>query len=321
MVCGSAHSSATVAAIAALSECRRSGSRRLVGRGRARAPPAEAPSRSPPTSSVTRPARSRVRDRAAPARDRAQRPAARRESSSSVADAGQRDGEDRAHARPRRPWAVGVRRSRDRAPRQPAPKACAQRMIVPTLPGSRTPCRYTHSGPAGLRPSAPRRRPARACPSRAARRRQQLALDLVDTRLPGRVPGRARNARSRSPHAAPAARRRRSGPRPRPRTVPLRSRSRRRWLSRRRAFRCGLWGLVIMSVSEMSWARRKRKGAGSDRSGARKAVGLVGWVRTAGRQRLAGALGKTSEGVGVVHGHVGQHLAVELDPGERRARA
>ena len=30
-----------------------------------------------------------------------------------------------------------------------APKACAERSDVPTLPGSPTPCRYTHSGPRG----------------------------------------------------------------------------------------------------------------------------------------------------------------------------
>src|SRR5579871_6357260 len=32
-----------------------------------------------------------------------------------------------------------------------------------------------------------------------------------------------------------------------------------------------------------------------------------------GSRRLAGDLGETSEGVGVVHGDVGEHLAVELD--------
>ncbi len=30
-----------------------------------------------------------------------------------------------------------------------APNACAERSTAPTLPGSWTPCRYTHSGPAG----------------------------------------------------------------------------------------------------------------------------------------------------------------------------
>ena len=37
---------------------------------------------------------------------------------------------------------------------------------------------------------------------------------------------------------------------------------------------------------------------------------------SAGRQRLAGAVGKASEGVAVADGDVGQDLAVELDAGE-----
>ena len=32
---------------------------------------------------------------------------------------------------------------------QEAPKACAERSTVPTLPGSPISCRYTHSGPPG----------------------------------------------------------------------------------------------------------------------------------------------------------------------------
>src|SRR5450755_315438 len=38
--------------------------------------------------------------------------------------------------------------------------------------------------------------------------------------------------------------------------------------------------------------------------------------RSAGSQRLTGALGETSEGVGVVDGHVGQNLAIELNLGD-----
>src|SRR4051812_47318206 len=38
-----------------------------------------------------------------------------------------------------------------------------------------------------------------------------------------------------------------------------------------------------------------------------------------GRRRLAGALGESAEGLGVAHGDVGQHLAVELDPGQLQA--
>src|SRR4051812_44506050 len=38
-----------------------------------------------------------------------------------------------------------------------------------------------------------------------------------------------------------------------------------------------------------------------------------------GRRRLAGAIGKSAEGLGVADGDVGQHLAVELDAGELQA--
>src|SRR4051794_9718240 len=41
----------------------------------------------------------------------------------------------------------------------------------------------------------------------------------------------------------------------------------------------------------------------------RSAAGLGG-------RRLAGGIGKSAEGLGVAHGDVGQHLAVELDPGQ-----
>src|SRR5204863_7763305 len=41
--------------------------------------------------------------------------------------------------------------------------------------------------------------------------------------------------------------------------------------------------------------------------------------RRSGSRRLAGALGKTSEGLGVVDGEVGEHLAVHLDAGDGEA--
>src|SRR5690349_23402419 len=44
----------------------------------------------------------------------------------------------------------------------------------------------------------------------------------------------------------------------------------------------------------------------------RSAAGLGG-------RRLAGGIGKSAEGLGVAHGDVGQHLAVELDPGQLEA--
>src|ERR1700690_3267269 len=42
-------------------------------------------------------------------------------------------------------------------------------------------------------------------------------------------------------------------------------------------------------------------------------------VAGSGSRRLAGDLGKTSERVGVAHGDVGEHLAVELDAGQLEA--
>src|ERR687896_1559694 len=38
-----------------------------------------------------------------------------------------------------------------------------------------------------------------------------------------------------------------------------------------------------------------------------------------GRGRLAGALGESAEGLGIAHGDVREHLAVELDPGQLEA--
>src|SRR5918992_1975994 len=38
------------------------------------------------------------------------------------------------------------------------------------------------------------------------------------------------------------------------------------------------------------------------------------WRFRLGGRTLPGSLGKASKGLGVVHGDVGQHLAVELDP-------
>ena len=106
-----------------------------------------------------------------------------------------------------------------------APKACAERRIVPTLPGSPTPCRYTHSGPGGLAPAllvdADRARARAERGDRAQRRR----LDVVK--------GRARRARAgqrgspRRAGARPAPRRARD-PRPRRRSVP-RARARAAW--------------------------------------------------------------------------------------------
>ena len=89
--------------------------------------------------------------------------------------------EDRAHeAR----TAFGEYGSAQPGPRTPWPSAsaCAERMIVPTLPGSSTPCRYTSRSPPRLGPPllvdadhagarAERARPRRAAPAPRPRRR------------------------------------------------------------------------------------------------------------------------------------------------------
>src|SRR5918994_1047843 len=49
------------------------------------------------------------------------------------------------------------------------------------------------------------------------------------------------------------------------------------------------------------------------------APGRSGVDSRLGRQRLAGGLGESAEGVGVAHGDVGQDLAVDLDPGQLQA--
>src|SRR3954465_4209550 len=46
------------------------------------------------------------------------------------------------------------------------------------------------------------------------------------------------------------------------------------------------------------------------------AAGVEGWL---GRRGLSGALGKSAEGLGIAHGDVGQHLAVQLDTRQLQA--
>ena len=95
-----------------------------------------------------------------------------------------------------------------------APKASAERSTVPTLPGSPTPYRYTHSG-RRARSSAARRRRSRACPSRARRRSRARSA-----RPHGSRRCRARSRPAGSPRRAGARRARPlpAGPRPRPGT-------------------------------------------------------------------------------------------------------
>ena len=153
-----------------------------------------------------------------------------------------------------------------------------------------------------------RRRPALRVDAERARARAELR----DARRAGaarpRRP-RARSPRRRSAPSAPSRRRRRrpAGPRPRRRTA--RSLSRHlRPASLRISLSCSLWGLVMVTGlkrkrAPLRWEGRPVRGVSAG----------------SGRRRLAGALGESAEGLGVAHGDVGEHLAVELDAGQLEA--
>ena len=68
-----------------------------------------------------------------------------------------------------RPSASTGRRSRGPSATHDAPKACAARITVPTLPGSPTPHSATASGPAGAHPALLVDADRRASPGRASR--------------------------------------------------------------------------------------------------------------------------------------------------------
>ena len=147
---------------------------RVAGRRRR---PSGRPARSAPTTQRRR--SQRPAQRLARARRRA-RPAAPG-SSPTLADARDRHGEDRAHRRAHGLGAEGVGAAgpeRDQA----APKASALRSTVPTLPGSRDAPQRDAERPGRARPSAARRRRARACPSRGPRRRRAAS---ASTSTPG----------------------------------------------------------------------------------------------------------------------------------------
>ena len=51
----------------------------------------------------------------------------------------------------------------------------------------------------------------------------------------------------------------------------------------------------------------------------RRPVEVCVRLARSGSRGLAGGVGKSAEGLGVAHGDVGQHLAVQLDAGQRQA--
>ena len=255
---------------------------------------------------------------------RVRRPARSRSPGSSPTslDARERDGEDRAHARPHRlrrvrVGAAGPERDARRAEGvRPSAARCRRCRGRRRRAGRRTAARRA-------RPSAARRRRSRACPSRAWRRSRARQRSTSWKSAP--PSSRAGQPVALERRASGRARRRRAGPRPRPGTCP-----RRRALAPGRAAGAAPSGggsvveaivghVVVGSVGRAGSGNKK--GAVLFRSDAREAVCRLPVCRRAGSgsRRLAGDLGKTSEGVGVAHGDVGEHLAVELDAGQLEA--
>ena len=149
-----------------------------------------------------------------------------------------------------------------------AERLARERSTVPTLPGSRTPCRYDAQRPGR------RRRPAllvdrqrRACPSPARRRRPAA-------RARPRSPGSAAAGRRSSarPAAQPAASAAASRSSPSATNRPARSRSRRRCVSLRISLSFWLWGLVMvmgsMTTKRAPSCEERRPGGGAGVSAA-----------------------------------------------------
>ena len=93
-----------------------------------------------------------------------------------------------------------------------APKASAPRRTVPTLPGSRTPHRPTHSGPAGARPAL--LVDAQRARARAERRDAACSSALTSTSTPASQPPRrpapSRRRRAAASRSSPSATKRRA---------------------------------------------------------------------------------------------------------------
>src|SRR3954451_2913946 len=163
-------------------------------------------------------------------------------------------------------------------------------MTAPTLPGSPTPWRYTDRSPPGS---------------------DQRRLYTPTTRVPD--PSELTSASSSGSTSSPATRKI-SGSQPAASAASTRSSpsatnrsSRSRQLlsrSLRMVLSCWLsWEVIKGTKKAPPWAPREFFRCDS-RSGGRTLPGLVG---------------KTSERLGVAHGYVGQHLAVEFDAGQLQA--
>ncbi len=97
--------------------------------------------------------------------------------SANAARAGGRANTDPIDAR----TALGDHGSAQSGPRitGPSASACAERMIVPTLPGSWTPCRYTHSSPLGSDQRCGKTPTTRAPEPSVLTRGEQVGLDVL----------------------------------------------------------------------------------------------------------------------------------------------
>ena len=205
-------------------------------------------------------------------------------SSSSKRRARGRPREDRAHRRPHGLRRVGVGAARARAPpgvRERVRRADDRAHVARVLHAVQIDEQIARRAP----PSAACRRRSPACRSRACSPRRAA-------RAPRRSPARRTNS-------GPPPRRPRPGPRPRPRTGRASSRQRFCWSLR-----------IVLSLSLSGDVITEQKGRLV--RGARERFGSA--VALSGRG-LPGFLGKTSERLGVAHGDVRQHLAVELDAG------
>src|SRR3954451_23247029 len=166
----------------------------------------------------------------------------------------------------------------------PSANACAERMIVPTLPGSPTPCRYTDRSPPGC---------------------DHCCLNTPITRVPdpsvltesSSFASTSRSARSTYSGSIDAAATRSS---PSATNSPDRARSRFVW-SLRICLSFWLSGEVIKGT---------KKGRLLGRPG--RSCWCCGSLSGRG---LPGCLGESAESLGIAHGNVGQHLAVQLDTG------
>src|ERR1700733_145877 len=208
-----------------------------------------------------------------------------------------------------------------------APNAWAERSTVPTLPGSPTRCRYTHSGPAAVTQrcsyTASTRVPEPSADTLASAARS-TSWKLSSPRL---QPASLYPSRTGRPARLAAAIR----SSPSARKVPLRARS--RLVCRRRtAFNRGFWGdsiwlmlsgrgvLVAISLLCASNSLEQQKGRRPFQE--RRPGGCLSFAGSpalagSGSRRLAGDLGETSERLCVADSDVSEHLAVELHAGER----